>query len=201
MVIDGRDDRCVCVQISINVCWSIVADTRLDHDPTQTQKELAITLGVTQQAIFHRSKEIGMFRKVKNWVRKGFLHRIVTVDEKWAHYDYPKHWTTYLYPGCASSSMAKPNIHGGKIMLCIWWDHLGVSGALREKRLQYANRHDKTILQHDNARPHAAAPVKTYSGTSTYERPNIRVFRDTSRRASDFLLLVTSEIRDTGSVQ
>ncbi|GIY29907.1 FACT complex subunit SSRP1 [Caerostris darwini] len=39
------------------------------------------------------------------------------------------------------------------------------------------------------------------SGTSTYECPNIRVFRDTSRRASDFLLLVTSEIRDTSPVR
>ncbi|GIY90316.1 hypothetical protein CDAR_416981 [Caerostris darwini] len=38
-------------------------------------------------------------------------------------------------------------------------------------------------------------------GTSTYECPNIRVFRDTSRRASDFLLLVTSEIRDTSPVR
>ncbi|UYV78726.1 SETMAR [Cordylochernes scorpioides] len=37
---------------------------RFDEDPTQTQKELAKTLGVTQQAIFHRLKEIGMIRKV-----------------------------------------------------------------------------------------------------------------------------------------
>ncbi|UYV67018.1 TMEM62 [Cordylochernes scorpioides] len=37
-----------------------------------------------------------------------------------------------------------------------------LSRALREKWLQYANRYDKVILQHDNARPHAAAPVKTY---------------------------------------
>ncbi|UYV62871.1 hypothetical protein LAZ67_2002195 [Cordylochernes scorpioides] len=43
------------------------------------------------------------------------------------------------------------------------------------------------------------ATAGEYSGTSTYERPNIRVFRDTSRRASDHLLLVTSEIRDTSS--
>ena len=89
-------------------------------------------------------------------------------------------------PGHASTSTARPNIHGAKVMLCIWWDHLGVvyyellkpsetitggryrtqlirlSRALKEKRPQYQERHDKLILQHDNARPHVARPVKTY---------------------------------------
>ncbi|UYV60250.1 hypothetical protein LAZ67_1000544 [Cordylochernes scorpioides] len=47
-------------------------------------------------------------------------------SEKVVHYDYPKRWATYGYPGRASLSMVKPNIHGGNIMLCIWWDQLGV---------------------------------------------------------------------------
>lgn len=78
-------------------------------------------------------------------------------------------------------------------MLCIWWDQVGVvyyellnpnetitgevyrrqlmrlSRALREKRPQYADRHDKVILQHDNARPHVAAPVKKYLETLKWE--------------------------------
>ncbi|UYV66927.1 SETMAR [Cordylochernes scorpioides] len=54
------------------------------------------------------------------------VHRIVTGDEKWVHYNNPKCRATYGYLGCASSSTTKPNIHGGKIMLCIWWDQLGV---------------------------------------------------------------------------
>ena len=71
-------------------------------------------------------------------------------------------------------------------MLCIWWDQVGVvyyellqpnetvtddryqlqlmrlSRELKEKRPQYEQRHDKIILQHDNARPHAAQAVKKY---------------------------------------
>jgi len=78
-------------------------------------------------------------------------------------------------------------------MLCIWWDQLGVvyyellkptetitgdryrtqlmrlSRALKDKRPQYNERHDKVILQHDNARPHVAKVVKTYLETLKWE--------------------------------
>ena len=89
--------------------------------------------------------------------------------------------------------MAKPNIHGSKVMLCIWWDQLGVvyyellkptetitgdlyrtqlmrlSRALKDKRPQYNERHDKVILQHNNARPHVAKVIKTYLETLKWE--------------------------------
>lgn len=83
----------------------------LDEDPCQTQQELANSLDVTQQAIFYRLKSLGMIQKQGIWVpyelkprdierrlftceqllqrqnRKGFLHRVVTGDEKWINYD------------------------------------------------------------------------------------------------------------------
>jgi len=76
----------------------------LDEDSCQTQKELAFTLGVTQQTISYRLKSLGMIQKQGNWIpyelkprnverrfftcemllarHKGFLHRIITGDEK-----------------------------------------------------------------------------------------------------------------------
>ncbi|UYV78412.1 SETMAR [Cordylochernes scorpioides] len=180
----------------------------LDEDSSQAQEELTETLGVTQQVILTRLKVMGMVQKQGNWVpyelkpgnierrictcelllkrqnRKGFLHRIVTGDEKWIHYNIPKRRKSWDKPGHASTSTAKPNIHGKKQMLCIWWDQLGViyyellqpndtitgecyqqqlmrlSQALKIKRPLYAKRHDKVIYQHDNAQPHVAKVVK-----------------------------------------
>ncbi|GFT58552.1 mariner Mos1 transposase [Trichonephila clavipes] len=40
-----------------------------------------------------------------------------------------------------------------------------LSRALKDKRPQYNERHDKVILQHGNAQPHVAKEVKTYLET------------------------------------
>lgn len=58
--------------------------------------------------------------------RKCFLHRIITGDEKWIHYDNPKRKKSWGMPGHASTSSPKPNIHGSKLLLCIWWDQQGI---------------------------------------------------------------------------
>ncbi|KAG5309752.1 MOS1T transposase, partial [Pseudoatta argentina] len=44
-----------------------------------------------------------------------------------------------------------------------------VPRAFKEKRPLYAQRHDKVILLHDNARPNVAQPVKTYLETLKWE--------------------------------
>jgi len=97
----------------------------------------------------------------------------------------------------------RPNIHGSKIMLCIWWDQKGLvyyellkpgdryrlqlirlNRALREKRPEYEQRHDKVILLHDNARPHVAKVVKKYFCSNGMFYCTRRIFRT-------LLLLIT----------
>ena len=108
------------------------------------RKKNSTTLGVTQEAFSHRLKSLGMIQKHGNWVayeltprnverrfstcemllprhrRKGFLHHIVTGDEKWIHYDNPKRKKLWGPPGHASTPTAMLNIHGKKLLLCIW---------------------------------------------------------------------------------
>ena len=44
-----------------------------------------------------------------------------------------------------------------------------LSRALKDKRPQYNESHDKMILQHDNARPHVAKVIKIYLKTLKWE--------------------------------
>ena len=125
--------------------------------------------------------------------RQKFLYRFVIGDEKWIHHDNPKRRKSWGMSGHASTSTTRPNIHATKVMLCIWWDQLCVvyyelsktnetvtadryrtqllrlSRALKEKRPQYQERHDKVILQLENVRPHVVKPVMTYLEMSKRE--------------------------------
>jgi len=185
-------------------------ETLLDEDPCQTEEELAKTLNVDRSTVGKRLHKIGMVQKLGNWVphelkerdierrktmcelllerhkRKGFLHRIITGDEKWFYHDNPKRKKAWVKPGEPGPSQPKRDIHGDKVMLCIWWDHRGaiyyellepgqtitedryrlqlirLKRALIEKRPEWETRHNKPILQHDNARSHIAQPVRNY---------------------------------------
>ena len=174
----------------------------LAENSAQTQKELAEQLGVTQQTISKRLHEMGKIQKEGKWVphkltetnknqrvaaclsllnkqrRKSFLWKIVTGDEKWILYDNPKRRKSWVNPGEASTSVAKPNRFGKKVLLCIWWDIKGVlyyellepgetvtadryqrqliclSQELERKR-PYTGKGERPVkLLHDNARPH-----------------------------------------------
>ena len=181
-------DTQVGFQLSFFIKNYKLTDLMLPYDKTQKMVGTQYDISHFHIAVGKRLKSLGMIQKEGHWVprklktrhierrfftcelllqrqkRKGFLHRIVTGD-------------------------GKPNIHGSKLQLCIWWDqrriiyyellkpHETVTGdlyrlqlmclshALNEKRLEYSERHEKVILLHDNTRPHVAKSVKTYLET------------------------------------
>ena len=118
---------------------------------------------------------------LQRFERKSFLHRIATGDKKWIYFENPKRIKSSLSPGEVGPSTPRPNRFGRKTMLCVWWDQCGVvyfellkpgetvntdrcrqqiinlNHALIEKRPEWARRHVKVILQHDNAPSHTAS--------------------------------------------
>jgi len=86
----------------------------LDKNDSQTQKQLAEQLSVSQQVVSNRLREIRKIQKVGRWVphelnerqrwrgaktceilleryrRKSFLHRILIGDEKWIFFENRK---------------------------------------------------------------------------------------------------------------
>ena len=121
----------------------------LHKDLCQEQAELAESLGVDHITVSKCLIALWMIQKQRHWVpyelklkdvewclvtceqvlhwqkRKDFLHRTMTSDKKWIHYNNSKHRRSWGKLGYASKSVAKLNIHGLKLLLCIWWDQLG----------------------------------------------------------------------------
>jgi len=119
----------------------------LEEDQSQTQKELAESLGGNSTSHFCTIKSHGNDSKTRKlgalWTEterrwKAIFHLrtadsktevfcIVTGDEKWIFYDNPKKKKYYAKPGQSlpsTSTSTRLNIHDSKIML--WWDQKGL---------------------------------------------------------------------------
>lgn len=107
------------------------------------------------------------------------MKKIITGDEKWITYENIVRKRQWLDKDQPPLPDPKANIHGKKILLCVWWDRQGiihhellnrnetvtgdvyvqqlqrVQEKLLEKRPALVNRKN-VILLHDNARPHTA---------------------------------------------
>ncbi|CAO4381978.1 unnamed protein product [Caenorhabditis nigoni] len=172
----------------------------IESDPRQTVRELAQQFGCSHGTIANHLHAIGKTNRCGKWTpheltdankstrvatagillsrakRSGFLDSIVTGDEKWIRYDNTTKKREWLSVGEHPKPTPKPDLHGKKVMLCVWWNSEGVvyfeildscqtvtadlyrhqldhvDEALRRKGVDTTT----TKLLHDNARPHVA---------------------------------------------
>lgn len=176
----------------------------IESNPAQSIRELAITFNCSKSTIAEHLKTLGKVNRSGKWVphvltdpiraarvmmsgillRKvktsGFLESIVTSDEKWIHFDNTTKKRQWLSPGEPPNPVPKPDTHGKKVMLCVWWNSKGlvfmdvlnpgetVNSEVYLKQLMKVDQAlqrqgvdtSKTNLLHDNARPHVAKIVQ-----------------------------------------
>ncbi|KAG5320406.1 MOS1T transposase, partial [Pseudoatta argentina] len=121
----------------------------LDEDPSQTLSELGKILQVDESTVSKRLIGLGMIQKQGHWVPYELKPR--DVERRFG--------TCELL----LQRQKRKGFLGYRLQL------MRLSRALKEKRPLYAQRHDKVILLHDNARPQVAKPVKTYLETLKWE--------------------------------
>lgn len=162
----------------------------IESDPCQTTRELAELFDCDHTTILRHLHAIGKTNRCGKWVphqlsdankaaratMAGILDSIVTADEKWICYDNTTRKRQWLDAGEPPKPTPKPNIHGKKVMLCIWWNSKGlvyfevldsgqrVTADLYKAQLsrvdqalrRQGNNTATTKFLHDNARPHTA---------------------------------------------
>ena len=122
----------------------------IDSDPAQTTRELAEWFGCHHSTIADHLHAIGKVNKCGKWVphelsdlnkttrinmagillrqakNSGFFESIVTSDEKWISFDNTTRKRQWLDPGQTPKPTPKADIHGKKVMLCVWWNSKGL---------------------------------------------------------------------------
>jgi [histone H3]-lysine36 N-dimethyltransferase SETMAR len=182
----------------------------LHEDPRQTTREIAEKMKCSHITIERHLHSMGKVRKYGAWLphvlnesnknlrctisagllarhrstqghKQQFLYRIVTGDEKWCLYVNMKQRKEWLSPDKQATPRVKQDPHPRKMMLCVWWDWIGIihyellernqtvnaelyvqqmerlNTAIQEKR---NNQKHGVLLLHDNARPHIAKMTK-----------------------------------------
>lgn len=64
-----------------------------------------------------------LLRNAKN---SGFFNSIVTSDEKWIRYDNATRKRQWLDAGEPLKPTPKSDLHGKKVMFCVWWNSKGL---------------------------------------------------------------------------
>lgn len=172
----------------------------VEADPHLTTRQIAEEMGIGQTSVVYHLHAIGKTNKLDMWVphqlsdydrqrrvqaatsllsfrrTNHWLNTVLTSDEKWVLYVNVKRRRSWVNVGAPPQKQPKLERHPEKLMLCIWWDHIGVVYyellpknttitaqiycAQLEKVAEKLDRmrpgHGPVRFLHDNARPHVA---------------------------------------------
>jgi len=172
----------------------------IELDPTQTGRQLAERFGCHYSTITLHLHAIGKNNRCGKWVlhqlsdtnkaarvtiagillrrakNTGFFESILTSDEKWISYNNTTKKRQWLSPRQPPKTTPKPDFHGKKNLLCVWWNTKGlvyfevlesgqtVNSDLYSQQLSRVNQAlmrqniDTRMIKflHDNARPHVS---------------------------------------------
>lgn len=176
----------------------------IESNPRLTTREMGTLLNCSHTTIENHLASLGMVFKLNTWIPHqltesqlharadacqvflsksrtfNWLDSLITGDEKWVMYvNYTRH-REWVHSGEAAQSQPKPDPHGEKVMLSVWWDVKGivywellsdnstinadvyctqlekVSEALQNRR----PKNEKVYFLHDNARPYVALKTR-----------------------------------------
>lgn len=176
----------------------------VESDPRQSTRCLASTLGCSHTTIENHLHQLGFDSKLGVWVphdltqnqlnqrldtcthllsyrrTKNWLDHLVTGDEKWVLYINYSNNSQWVRDSKDLIPTPKPEKHGKKVMLSVWWDVHGVvywellppgntvtaevyCAQLEKLKAPLSTdrpMHDKIYFLHDNARPHIAKSTR-----------------------------------------
>jgi histone-lysine N-methyltransferase SETMAR len=124
----------------------------VEADPHLTSRDLAEKFGVSSHStILDHLRKLGKVSKLDKWVphlltdydrqrrtdacmtllsrkrnRYNWLNNIVTADEKWCVYNNTQRRRSWTNVGSNAQPHPKANPHQKKLMVCVWWDVIGV---------------------------------------------------------------------------
>ncbi|VVC42845.1 Transposase, type 1 [Cinara cedri] len=127
----------------------------LDENSAQTLKELSNNLEVYESTVSRRLYPMGKIQKEGKWLphelfENAISNRFNIVVSLLAR-QKKKCKKSWVNPGEPSTSTPKRNIHGHKVLLCIWWD---------QQSIVYYELLKPSETVTADARPHVAKVVK-----------------------------------------